>query len=393
MGRKKHGPVRINNGLTWYVRLHIPEKLRDRAGKTRLIRSLETTDHTTALRRYGTVLSSLEKELESLLRGDSLRDRLDVWKSADLEDVEKAEQLLGVWQLDPQNKSHLEVFEAIADDKELPINWDELLQLWIDARNKRKARGLSPESIASAKTAIDQIKPYGQPTTLTKKDVQRFIDEQKVKPTSVQTRCRMLSALIEAGIKKERLETNVFSKLDFTAETKIEDERLPFTDAMLCELYTDNSPLLWLCLTGMRPGEYASRRTKDITDHIISITNEPDLNWRTKNQASVRTTPKPEGFSLMKQGLKPGTLMDYMQREAKDRFNNSRITPHSGRHTFYELSRRAGCDSLVIEAVTGHAKKRQSSKYGNFPEEVMIRECKKIWNFAQNIYGPTKHTN
>lgn len=393
MGRKKHGPVRINNGLTWYVRLHIPAKLRDRAGKTRLIRSLETTDHTTALRSYGMVLSSLEKELEHLLRGDSIRDRVELWKSADLEHVEKAEALLGVWQLDTENKSHLEVFEAIANDKELPINWDELLELWIDSRNKRKSRGLSPESIASAKTAIDQIKPYGQPTTLTKKDVQRFVDEQKVKPTSVQTRCRMLSALIEAGIKKERIETNVFTKIDFTAETKIEDERLPFTDSMLCELYNDKSPLLWLCLTGMRPGEYASRRTKNLTDNIISITNEPDLNWRTKNQASVRRTPKPEGFSLMKDGLKPSTLMDYMQREAKDRFNNPRITPHSGRHTFYELSRRAGCDSLVIEAVTGHAKKRQSSQYGSFPDEVLIRECQKIWNYAQNIYGPTKHTD
>ena len=138
----------------------------------------------------------------------------------------------------------------------------------------------------------------------------------------------------------------------------------------------------------MRPGEYASRRTKDLTDNIISITNEPDLNWRTKNQASVRRTPKPEGFLLMKKKLKPSTLMDYMQREAKARFNNKRITPHSGRHTFYELSRRAGCDSLVIEAVTGHAKKRQSSQYGSFPDEVLIRECQKIWNFAQNIYGP-----
>ena len=95
--------------------------------------------------------------------------------------------------------------------------------------------------------------------------------------------------------------------------------------------------------------------------------------------------PKPPGLVIMKDGLKPGTRMDYMQREVKERFNNPQITPHSGRHTFYELSRRAACDPMVIEAVTGHAKKRQSSQYGTFPNEVMIRESKKVWEFVEGI--------
>jgi hypothetical protein len=69
MGRKSHGPVRLNNGLTYYARLSVPIKLRALAGKTRLIRSLETTNHSVALKRYGTVMQQLEQELDRLING------------------------------------------------------------------------------------------------------------------------------------------------------------------------------------------------------------------------------------------------------------------------------------------------------------------------------------
>ena len=42
-------------------------------------------------------------------------------------------------------------------------------------------------------------------------------------------------------------------------------------------------------------------------------------------------------------------------------------TPHSGRHTFYALSRRAGCDQGVIECLAGHNEvtgSRSAKKYG-----------------------------
>ncbi len=334
-------------------------------------------------------MEALEKELGSLLRGDSLRARIDNWKGNDagLTAAEMAAGVLGVRELDEENPGHSVVFEAIANDADLPINWDELLELWIATRNRKKARVLSDESIKSAKTAIDQILPYGQPTTLTRQDVQRFIDEHKGKPTTVQTRCRMLSALIEVGIRKERIDSNVFTKLEFAAEPKVEDSRQAFTDDMLRTLRKENSPVFWLCLTGLRPGEYASRRPKDIEDGIVSITDEKDLNWRTKNIASIRRVPIPAGFTLMKEGLKVSTAMDYMQAEVKRLFNSSKVSPHSGRHTLYELSRRAGCDPLVVEAFTGHAAKRQSSQYGSFPDAVLIREAQKVWGFVDQITG------
>ena len=92
----------------------------------------------------------------------------------------------------------------------------------------------------------------------------------------------------------------------------------------------------------------------------------------------------PEGFSLMRP-LAFSTLINYLQREARSRFNDRLLTPHCGRHTFIELSRRAGCDSLTIDAVTGHGKKNQSSRYGNYPDEVLIRETKKVWDKVDEI--------
>lgn len=213
MGRKRQGPVRINNGLTWYCRLHIPEKLRGLAGKTRLIRSLETTDHNTALKRYGHVIQQLEDELQHLLSDDTLRQKVNNYQDSGLHPAEAAELILGVKELDPSSSTHESIYNAVAFGNELPISWDELIELWITTRNRTKARDLSAESINSARTAISQIKSYGQPSELTKQSVQRFIDEFPGKATTVQTRCRMLSAMMEVVSEKIGLMPTLFSRL------------------------------------------------------------------------------------------------------------------------------------------------------------------------------------
>ena len=49
------------------------------AGKTTLIRSLKTTNHAVAaLRRYGAAYAALEKELQDLLKGPSLKTRIQL---------------------------------------------------------------------------------------------------------------------------------------------------------------------------------------------------------------------------------------------------------------------------------------------------------------------------
>ena len=65
-------------------------------------------------------------------------------------------------------------------------------------------------------------------------------------------------------------------------------------------------------------------------------------------------------------------------------------TPHSGRHTFYSLARRADVDLSVLTALTGHASKetsRVAQSYGLFKDEVLIREASKVWELIAEIVG------
>jgi integrase len=93
----------------------------------------------------------------------------------------------------------------------------------------------------------------------------------------------------------------------------------------------------------------------------------------------------PKGFVLMKESLAISTKMVYLRTINRDNFTDKRLTPHSGRHTFIEMSRRAGCDALVIDEITGHGKKNVSSTYGSYPDEVLSREIEKVWKFTQKI--------
>ena len=397
MGRKSHGPVQLNGGATYYARLHIPIKLRALAGKTRLIRSLETSNHSVALKRYGSVIVQLEKELEQLLKGESRSQTVDIeisnrvepaptWEGNEADEFDKAEAVLRVKHIDEANPVHAQVLTSLVTSKSLPISWDELLDLWVTERNRAKSRNISASSISSAKQGIKEIKRYAPtPSVLDRTILKRYIKDYPFKPTSLQTYFRFLSAMYQIGIYEEKLDgPNPFHMVQFSAQTKREDKRKSFTDEQLRDLHKSNSCLFLLAITGMRPGEYVSRRPKDLTDGMISIQDEPDIPWQTKNESSIRRVPMPEGFTLMRP-LRFSTLINYLQREARSRFNDRLVTPHSGRHTFIELSRRAGCDSLTIDAVTGHGKKNQSSRYGSYPDEVLIRETKRVWELVEQI--------
>ena len=57
----------------------------------------------------------------------------------------------------------------------------------------------------------------------------------------------------------------------------------------------------------------------------------------------------------------------------------------SSRHTFLTLSRRAGCDTAVVIALTGHHPKQTSrvaQSDGLFPDEVLLRQAQKVWDYV-----------
>ena len=77
VGRRKHGPRLLKSGGPFFAVLHIKQKDRPAVGKERLVRSLQTTDHSLALKRYGVALSQLEADLQALLKPQAFRERVE----------------------------------------------------------------------------------------------------------------------------------------------------------------------------------------------------------------------------------------------------------------------------------------------------------------------------
>ena len=407
MPRRRAGPVRINGGHTWFARLTIPQRLRCQAGKTRLIRSLQTTDHSVALSRYSRVYASLEVELEALLRGNPLRVRIDLshlsedLSSDDLKELhispyEQATHVLGVAELEAGNKEHQAVYESIDKRKELPITWSELVQLWKDERSLSKTRSLAANSITNVEQAVKNISGMFEPSTLTKEDVRAWIKDQqtKVSDATILVRFKTLKALINVGINEEKLfYVNPFNKVKFSAAKKPSEGKRPFTLEEMKMLKKEIPEIYLMCLTSLRPSEVASRSPQDVSDSIILIDDQPSIDWRPKTMSSYRRVPLPANRIDEINGFWQTNLSQVKrwQRKLRKLIPDPKATPHSGRHTFITLSRQAGCDSRVIEAITGHASGKDGSQvmqgYGEFKDEVLVREAQKVWDFVDLQLG------
>lgn len=395
MGRLKTGPVRLNNGQTWYCRLFVPKPLRERAGKTRLVRSLETTEHTEALKRYGPCLRSLEDELRALLAGEAYRRAVSDWsgpylEATDIDATDATQQFLGVKDLDPGNPQHVEVFTAIQNATPISITWEEAIDLWIRVRNRGRARPLADGSVQAAVTAIDQIRKFGDPATLTKAKIREYIAEMEVHYSSmtVATRFRMIQGVMNILMQEDKIETNPFLSVTYTATRDKEEEKRAYTDEELI-LVKSHLPLCYqMVLTGLRPGELASRLDKDIDGDMLVIDDQPCWNWRPKTLSSYRRVPIYPSFRLDYTKRRVNRRRSAYSEDLRKLIKDPLCTPHSGRHTFYELSRRADCNPQVIEVIAGHAKKegsRSAAKYGGMPDTVLKREIQKVWDLAESI--------
>ena len=395
MGRRRKGPVQLNGGDTWYVRLWVPAKDRQRAGKTTLIRSLGTTNHSTALKRYGAAYMGLERELEVLLGSPDYRDRVEAGHEAEsrpgdasLTSQELTELQLGSF--DPSDQTHQAVFDYYESGTPLPITWDEARELWIKERNRIAARPLSEKSIK----AMDRvIKTFDiQPHQITKQEVRKWLSrrEQHKKPISVHADYKMIKSFFNVLVKYDHVETNVFTSVGYSVSENImsDDKRRAFTDDEICTLKDKCLPVFWMVLTGLRPGELASRLQQDIDGNMLVINEQPSLDWRPKTLSSYRRVPMPKGLVIdTTKTMK--TKEVYWRRTVNDLFGkDTNVSPHSARHTFYSLTRRAGCNTAVAEALAGHASSAGSTTakaYGDYADSVLIEEISKVWKLVETI--------
>lgn len=188
MGRQLAGPVRIGKSKTWYARVTVAPKDRDRAGCVRLTRSLKTTDKATAIKRWPLVHKQLQQELDLRLGlpvtdRDQLRSRIEevreeetfISQAADgstqeepYTPTEKAEAVLNVIGLEEDNPLHQEVFKAIRDGGKV-TTWESLRETYAKRFLKRKGRKPSAETLLKIDRSVALFRtccPY--PSLITK---------------------------------------------------------------------------------------------------------------------------------------------------------------------------------------------------------------------------------
>lgn len=390
MGRRRAGPVRIGTRSTWYARLTVPPHQCEKAGKKRLIRSLGTSDHGVALSRYGGVYAALEEELRALLSGEAMRQRVDNWNVPELSTYEAATGALGIKELDLNNSLHQSVYDAIKNNDQLPITWDEGLSLWQQVRNRSRSRPLSEAGIYSATLAVDSFRKYAEPHLVTKVHIREWLAEMERKnaATTVATKFKLIKAVVQVLVNEDRLEQNIWSTVSYTASANLDESRRPFTDDELRIIYRECPKVFTLCMMGMRAGEYASRMPKDLVDGVLVIDDQPEKKWRPKSLSSYRRLPVYKGFQLQEGNSTVGSCITRYGNELRKVITDKQAVVHSARHTFITLSRRAQCDARVTEVLTGHSKNEGSkthAKYGETPDGVLRREITMVWELLKSI--------
>jgi integrase len=386
MGRHSKGPIRLNNGLTWYARLTIRPADRQQAGKTRLIRSLGTTDYSIALRRYGSMMDALEHELRQLLAGNSLRQQVEDARYAQwitptgYEPMEPGDKAL-IYGLDDNEA----VMEALTSGKPLPPTWDELIGIYIRVKSRTRNRDIAPRTIKALELSVNRVRDIAQPHELNKQHVKALVHtmEQTLKPVTVKQQLSLLSSLVQVAIRNDVIDIiNPFPLVDYQVG-KNQQSRRAFTDS---ELRSLDGPLLWLVLTGMRPSELATRTKSHIDNGMIMITSTDT--WRPKTLSSERRIPMPTGLELATKAQNHNAITQQWRRDLRKLIADTTVTPHSGRHTFAELGRRAAVEPRVMEALMGHGStvgSTSTKKYGEFPDSVLQSEIHKIWSLIADI--------
>ncbi len=145
-------------------------------------------------------------------------------------------------------------------------------------------------------------------------------------------------------------------------------------------------PLVFqLCLTGLCAGEFFTREDSDLNGQFLKVDKKTDIDWRPKGLSSHRTVAVPTGFKLKSLGKSYQSGTRDLGQDLREFILDPTAPLHSSRHTFLTLSRRAGCDTAVVTALTGHHSKetsRVAQSYGLFPDEVLLREAQKVWDYV-----------
>lgn len=409
MGRPLKGPVKINAAnQNWFARLTVKSADRARARCTRLTRSLGTSDHTEALRRWPAAYKALQEELSLRMAGatdlELIRARLplmqvdtDLTPEAALSPAELTELVLNT-ELELDNPLHLGVYESISAGAELILGWSELLSAYQREKDRKRGRPVSPSTVKNIRQAIKVIEPIQPfPAKLTKQEVRKLIDVFQaggLKPKTISVKCGLLQSLIQTGIECDVLDTTVnpFTLVSFSGATREEDRRRAFD--LKTEIPILKTSKYWpvfrlLIGSSMRIGEVWSRRNEDIDGIVVIIRDNPSINWRPKTVSSYRRIPLDPNAATVLKDLLPVSSVQGFEKRLRDEVrrlfpSDTTLTVHSTRHTFKSLSRMVGMPADISDEIDGHKKTTVSAvsdAYGHYPDEVLALHLGKIWDW------------
>ena len=292
---------------------------------------------------------------------------------------------------DPEDPTHQEVYDSFNTGKPLPISWEEALEIHIKVSNRTRPQPLAPSSLYKYKQSVKCFQSYASPTQTTPEIIRQWIEdhEEDYDPVTVAQRFRWLRGIYKSCLAEGKVNTaNPFDLVIYKATTPFERKRRPYTDDELRLIHKELPLVYQLCLTGLRAGEFFTREESDLNNQFITVDKKIDFDWRPKNLSSHRRVAVTPNFQLNPLGKRYAVGIRDLGVELRQFIADPTAPLHSSRHTFISLSRRAGCNDSVIEALTGHRKKdgsRTAQMYGEFGDQVLLREAQKVWNFVNTV--------
>lgn len=405
MGRPLAGPIRIGSSLVWYARLTVKPSDRPRAGCNRLTRSLGTTNHGVAMKRWGAAYKALEKELAERLslpvtEHHLIRARIDSGMFSEvitpqglerLDPHESAELILNQ-EIDETNPLHRKVLESITGSTTL-LTWEDVVIKHLQVRERKTGRSLAPSTEGTLYKTIDLVKPYcDNPQQFSREHALKFIKSlEGFTASTITNKCAYISAIINTSIRSGDLAiTNPFLTIDYRGVTQESEKRKDFIMDQVKELINGEYGNIFRLMigTGLRVGEVFSRNLSHIDENMLIVNDVPEINFRVKTRSSIRRVPLDDlAVSTVKEIIQENMGRHSWALRLRNRLRevtqDKRLVLHSCRHTYKTLTRKVGIPIEISDEISGHAKRNTSSVsdgYGSYPDERLLKENSKVWS-------------
>lgn len=262
-------PSLYRRGNIWRYRRRVPKDVRDQLGRSELVRSLETTDYTTAMLRYRTVCNDVEETIaqarQQPLNANNKWTTL-IHKSDTHEPQIKAPPSIGDDGLKTLIKT---VVEEVMNggNKSTSVTIDALYHRYMDdpARNRSKKTVMTYQSVYNVLMEV-----FGQDkliSDISRGDCRQFMDvvrhlpanakkkfprktlveisqharEKGMKsmaPLTINKYLSKLSALLNWAVEEELLDRNPAQNLSVADPVSMQDKRLPFSPHQLQKIFT-----------------------------------------------------------------------------------------------------------------------------------------------------------